>query len=94
MKELLTPEEKQYLKRVSNYLGSMGMQDGNIEIDIDNGWTFSYDDIDWNYITHFTNNYNADIPSGLIPILQKIMKYCDDEGLIKEHDDDINYQRL
>ena len=75
MKELLTPEEKQYLKRVSNYLGSMGMQDGNVEIDIDNGWTFSYDDIDWNYITHFTNNYNADIPSGLIPILQKIMKY-------------------
>ena len=94
MKELLTPEEKQYLKRVSNYLGSMGMQDGNVEIDIDNGWTFSYDDIDWNYITHFTNNYNADIPSGLIPILQKIMKYCDDEGLIKEHDEDINYQRL
>ena len=94
MKELLTPEEKQYLRRVSNYLGSMGMQDGNVEIDIDNGWTFSYDDIDWNYITHFTNNYNADIPSGLIPILQKIMKYCDDEGLIKEHDDDINYQRL
>jgi hypothetical protein len=22
------------------------------------------------------------------------MKYCDDKGLIKEHDDDINYQRL
>ena len=72
MKELLTPEEKQYLKRVSNYLGSMGMQDGNIEIDIDNGWTFSYDDIDWNYITHFTNNYNADIPSGLIPITKQV----------------------
>jgi hypothetical protein len=94
MKELLTPEEKQYLRRVSNYLGSMGMRDGNIEIDIDNGWTFSYDDINWEYVSHFANNYNADIPSGLIPILQKIMKYCDDEGLIKEHDEDINYQRL
>jgi len=94
MEELLTPEEKQYLRRVSNYLGSMGMQDGNVEIDIDNGWTFSYDDVDWNYVTHFTNNYNADIPSGLIPILQKIMKYCDDEGLIKEHDENVNYQRL
>jgi hypothetical protein len=95
MKELLTPEEKQYLKRVSNYLGSMGMQDGNIEIDMDNQEEFEYDNVDWDYITHFTNNYNADIPSGLIPILQKIMKYCDDNNLIKEPDyDDMNYQRL
>jgi hypothetical protein len=94
MKGILTPEEKQYLRRVSNYLGSMGMQDGNIEIDMDNGAEFEYDDVDWNYITHFTNNYNADIPSGLIPILQKIMKYCGDKNLIKGHDEDINYQRL
>jgi len=94
MKGILTPEEKQYLRRISNYLGSMGMQDGNIEIDMDNGWTFNYEDVNWDYITHFTNNYNADIPSGLIPILQKIMKYCDENNLIKEHDEDINYQRL
>jgi hypothetical protein len=94
MKRILTPEEKQYLKRVANYLGSMGMRDGNIEIDMDNGWTFNYDEVSWEYVTTFSNNYRADIPSGLIPILQKIMKYCDDKGLIKEHDDDINYQRL
>ena len=94
MKGILTPEEKQYLKRVANYLSSMGMRDGNIEVDIDNGWTFNYDDINWNYVNTFSNNYSADIPSGLIPILQKIMKYCDDQGLIKEHDEDTNYQRL
>lgn len=94
MEKLLTPEEKQYLRRVSNYLGSMGMSDGNIEIEIDNGWSFDYDDIDWDNITHFDNNYNADIPSGLIPILQKIMKYCGDNDLILEHDDDVNYQKL
>ena len=95
MKGILTPEEKQYLRRISNYLGSMGMQDGNIEIDMDNQEEFEYDNVDWDYITHFTNNYNADIPSGLIPILQKIMKYCDDNNLIKEPDyDDMNYQRL
>jgi len=95
MKRILTPEEKQYLRRISNYLGSMGMQDGNIEIDMDNQEEFEYDNVDWDYITHFTNNYNADIPSGLIPILQKIMKYCDDNNLIKEPDyDDMNYQRL
>ena len=73
----------------------MGMQDGNIEIDMDNQEEFDYDNVDWDYITHFSNNYNADIPSGLIPILQKIMKYCDDNNLIKEPDyDDMNYQRL
>jgi hypothetical protein len=95
MKGILTPEEKQYLRRISNYLGSMGMQDGNIEIDMDNQEEFEYDNVDWDYITHFTNNYNADIPSGLIPILQKIMKYCDDNNLIREPDnDDTNYQRL
>jgi hypothetical protein len=95
MKGILTPEEKQYLRRISNYLGSMGMQDGNIEIDMDNQEEFDYDNVDWDYITHFSNNYNADIPSGLIPILQKIMKYCDDNNLIKEPDyDDMNYQRL
>jgi len=95
MKGILTPEEKQYLRRISNYLGSMGMQDGNIEIDMDNQEEFDYDNVDWDYITHFSNNYNADIPSGLIPILQKIMKYCDDNNLIIEPDnDDTNYQRL
>jgi len=95
MKGILTPEEKQYLRRISNYLGSMGMQDGNIEIDMDNQEEFDYDNVDWDYVTHFTNNYNADIPSGLIPILQKIMKYCDDNNLIREPDnDDTNYQRL
>jgi hypothetical protein len=95
MKGILTPEEKQYLRRISNYLGSMGMQDGNIEIDMDNQEEFDYENVDWDYITHFTNNYNADIPSGLIPILQKIMKYCDDNNLIREPDnDDTNYQRL
>ena len=95
MKGILTPEEKQYLRRISNYLGSMGMQDGNIEIEMDNQEEFDYDNVAWDYVTHFTNNYNADIPSGLIPILQKIMKYCDDNNLIKEpFKDDMNYQRL
>ena len=94
MEKLLTPEEKQYLRRISNYLGSMGMRDGNIEIEIDNGWAFDYDDINWDNITHFDNNYSADIPSGLIPILQKIMKYCGDNDLILERDENTNYQRL
>jgi hypothetical protein len=93
--KILTPEDKQYLRRVANYLSSLGMKDGNIEVEMDNQEEFDYDNVAWDYVTHFTNNYNADIPSGLIPILQKIMKYCDDNNLIKEPDnDDMNYQRL
>lgn len=95
MKGILTPEEKQYLRRVTNYLASMGMKDGNIEVELYNEEAFDYDEINWNYVTRFANNYNADIPPGLIPILQKIMIYCDENGLIVEPEvDDINYQRL
>ena len=35
MKGILTPEEKKYLRRVANYISSMGMYDGNIEFDIE-----------------------------------------------------------
>ena len=31
MKEILTPEEKQYLRRTSNYLQSMGMSADNMQ---------------------------------------------------------------
>jgi hypothetical protein len=70
------------------------MKDGNIEIDMDNVWEFESDEISWDDFTHFSNNYLAEIPSGLIPILQKIVDYCESGGLIQFHDEDINYQRL
>jgi hypothetical protein len=92
--KILTPEEKKYLRRVANYLGSLGMKDGNVEIDVYDEWSFDVNEIIWEDITHFSNNYNAEIPSGLIPILQKIINYCESEGLIKFHDEDVNYQRL
>ena len=56
------------------------MYDGNIEFDIDSYSVFDPNDIDWNEITHFSNNYRADIPSGLIPILQKIVNYVDEQN--------------
>ena len=36
MKGILTPEEKQYLRRTSNYLRSLGMREGLIEIEMEN----------------------------------------------------------
>jgi hypothetical protein len=93
--QVLTPEDKKYLRGVSNYLRSYGMIDGSIEIDIDSGYDFDSSDIDWKNMTHFSNNYRAEVPEGLISILVKIMKYIDDESLFKmPEDDDISYERV
>lgn len=95
MEGILTPDEKKYLRKVTNYLGSLGMRDGNIEFDADTGTSFEVENIEWDYITHFSNNFRAEIPSGLIPILQKILNYSNENNLIQEIDeDDINYQRI
>jgi hypothetical protein len=40
--------------------------------------------------THFENNYTAEIPDGLVPILKKIISYVDDEGLYDELPNDAN----
>jgi hypothetical protein len=94
MKGILTTEEKQYLRRVSNYLNSMGMSDGNIEVDMDSSAYFDFDnDIDWEYITHFSNNYRAEIPEGLIPILKKIASALNENG-INNDTEEINWERL
>jgi len=69
---ILTSEDKQYLRRVCRYLGSLGMQDGSIEIDIDSGWDFDFSEINFEDQTHFANNYSAEVPEGLIPILKKL----------------------
>jgi len=92
---ILTSEDKQYLRRVCRYLGSLGMQDGSIEIDIDSGWDFDFSEINFEDQTHFANNYSAEVPEGLIPILKKIADYIQENNLYRpaEHDD-INYERI
>lgn len=98
MEKLLTQEDKQYLRRVCNYLASLGMKLGEIEFELEHYEDgLSYESIDWNRVTHFDNNYRADIPSGLIPILQKIMKYQSDEELFSPNvpdSDTITWQKF
>jgi len=94
MKNILTPEEKKYLRRISNYLGSLGMREGLVEFEIDYG-SFNFNNINWNQITHFENNYRAEIPDGLIPIMEKIFKYVDENDLFNSADvDGLNYERI
>lgn len=89
MAEILTPEEKKYLNRTCNYLASMGMTEGTISIELDaEQGDLSQEDINWEYVQHFENNYRADLPGGLRPILQKVMNHVIDEGVFESPDFD------
>lgn len=92
---ILTPEEKKYLGKVSRYLASMGMNYGDINFEMEpDDEEISYSE--YGFPTHFDNNYYAEIPDGLIPILKKIIDYVDDDGLYSNLPDgsDIDYQRF
>jgi hypothetical protein len=96
MKQILTPEEKKYLNRTCNYLASLGMTEGTINIELDSDqYDLSQEDIDWKYVQHFENNYRAELPEGLVPILKKVMNYVIDEGTYESPDmDAISYQMI
>jgi len=92
---ILTPEEKKYLGKVSRFLRSMGMNLGEITFEMEpDEEGISYNPKD--FPTHFENNYTAEIPDGLVPILKKIIDYVDDDGLYSEvpYDGYIDYQRF
>jgi hypothetical protein len=92
---ILTPEEKNYIGKVSRYLRSMGMSYGEIQFEMEPGQEgIAYSPND--FPTHFENNYTAEIPDGLVPILKKIIDYVDDDGLYSEvpYDGYLIYQRF
>jgi hypothetical protein len=94
MENILTQEDKIYLGRICRYLGSLGMTHGNIEFDTDYS-DFDFDAVDWTQVTHFSNNYTAEIPEGLIEIFQRIFTHISDEGLFESPDvDGYNWGRV
>ena len=73
----------------------MGMNYGEINFEMEqDDEEISYSE--YGFPTHFDNNYYAEIPDGLIPILKKIIDYVDDDGLYSNLPDgsDIDYQRF
>lgn len=96
MTQILTPEEKKYLNRTCNLIGSYGMDTGSIGIELEYDTNYLDESIiNWEYVTHFENNYRVEIPEGLIPILKKVMNYIIDEGVFESPDiEDMNYQRI
>jgi hypothetical protein len=96
MEGILTTEEKVYLNRVCRYLGSLGMTDGLISFEIENeADNITQENFDWKYITHFDNNYRADIPDNLIPILKKITDFVVSSNKFELPDVEyFNYQQI
>jgi len=72
---ILTPEDKKYLRKVSRYLQSYGLQRGDIELlELEDGNEYyEISDIRFDRVTNFSNNYSVEVPEGLIPILEKIV---------------------
>jgi hypothetical protein len=92
---ILTPEEKKYLGKIARYLSSLGMRFGEINFEMEtDDEEISYDPND--FPTHFDNNYTAEIPDGLVPILKRIIDYFDDADLYSNLPDgsDIDYQKF
>lgn len=94
MANLLTLEEKKYLQRICRYLGSLGMKHGSIDFEMEYG-EFDRDDYNWNRITHFSNNYSAEIPDGLKEICKKLLKHVEENDLINKPDvENLNWERI
>ena len=93
---ILTPEEKKYLGKVSRYLASMGMRHGDINFEMEpDDEEISYEEE--YFPTRFDNNYYAEIPDGLVPILKKIINNFGDADLFSNLPNDvdqIDYQRF
>ena len=72
---ILTPEDKKYLRKVSRYLQSYGLKQGDIELlELEDGnEIYEISDIRFDRVTNLSNNYSVEVPEGLIPILEKIV---------------------
>jgi hypothetical protein len=92
MENIITNEDKKYLKKVLNYIRSLGMDYATINIEMHGYYTFNY--IDWDMITDFDNKYGAEIPQGYVEILKKIFSNLDDSELDEFDYDNIDYNRI
>lgn len=91
MENVITDEEKIYLRRVCNYIRSLGLDDGMIIIELEGE---SLDSINWDYVTHFDNKYGAEIPEGLRVILEKILNSIDEDSIDMSSVENIDYDRV
>jgi hypothetical protein len=89
MKPILTPEDKKYLKFFVKYLQSYGEKTG----------TFRFEDFGSGYdyegggdTLQLEENYYLEIPPTIVPIMDKIVRYCQQN--IPDVEDDISSSSL
>jgi hypothetical protein len=89
MKPILTPEDKKYLKFFTKYLQSYGEKTG----------TFRFEDFGSGYdyegggdTLQLEENYYLEIPPTIVPIMDKIVRYCQQN--IPDVEDDISSSSL
>ena len=90
MENILTPEEKKYLRFISKYLLSYGEDIGTIKLE-------DFDSVDTNDLVSsgfvkFDENYYLEVPHEIEPIIIKIVRHA--EPKIPEIDEDINSSSL
>jgi hypothetical protein len=93
---ILTPEDKKYLRKVSRYLQSYGLQRGDIDLlELEDGNEYyEISDIRFDRVTNLSNNYSVEVPEGLIPILQKIVVAGQKRQDDIDFPDYVNYGRI
>jgi hypothetical protein len=73
MEKILTTEEKKYLRKISRYLNSFGIQYGELQFDLDSDDSnipgYNHRDIP----SYFNYNHMAAVPDGLLSIITKIL---------------------
>ncbi len=96
MQGILSPEDKKYLRFLTRYFRSVGMRDGEIsfEMDYDDYEIPNPDEIDWSYVSHFSNHYGIEVPVELRPILKKILSYLRNNTHFNDDFESISYQAL
>ena len=89
---ILTEEDKKYLRKVSRYLQSYGLNGATIRLlELDDYCGFELDDIDFESPLHLANNYSVEVPDGLKPILKKMIEAGMDKVDDADCPDYINY---
>lgn len=86
MENILTPEERKYLRFISKYLLSYGEDVGTIKLeDFD---SININDLVGSGFAHFDENYYLEVPGQLEPIIVKLARYA--EPKMPEVYEDIN----
>lgn len=72
---ILTEEDKKYLRKVSRYIQSYGITYAEIRLlELEDYPGFDESDIDFENVTHLSNNYSVEVPEGLKTILKKMVE--------------------